>query len=193
MYSYRLTSKLIRVETTKEWDAARTKHTDALDDILEALGAQLVPPDFHQTSAGSSLFGSQNLSAEELKEDPSLISIDKINENRSTPTTPLRSASGHSTYNGHLSLSPVSPSSTLRRNGYARKESEHERGRGKTTQSPARKGKINEDRKKWKTLRDFVDDQAIEDILEMIDQDRVALDVRAPFHALNKPDEINHT
>ncbi|KAF8813299.1 hypothetical protein BYT27DRAFT_7180774 [Phlegmacium glaucopus] len=158
-----------------EWDTARAKHTDALDDILEALGAQLVPPDFHQTSADSSLFGSQNLSAEEPKEDPSLNNIDKINENRNSPTTPLRSASRHSTYSGNLSLSPVSPSSTLRRNGYACKESEHERGRGKTTQPITSKGKINEDRKNWKTLRDFVDDQAIEDIHEMIDQDRVAL------------------
>lgn len=171
------------VQTTKEWDIARTKHTDALDDILEALGAQLVPPDFHQTSADSSLFGSQHLSADGLKEDPpSLNNPDKNNENRSSPTTPLRSPSGHSTYNGHLSLSPVSPSATLRRNSYARKEGGHEHGKGKAAQSPAGKGKTKEDRKKWKTLRDFVDDQAIEDILEMIDQDRVALDVRALSH-----------
>ena len=178
MYSYRLTSTYITVETAKEWDTARTKHTDALDDILEALGAQLVPPDFHQTSADSSLFGSQHLSAEEHREDPILNNTDKSNDNRSTPATPLRSASRHSTYS-HLSLSPVSPSATLRRNGYARKEGEHEHGRGKAVQSPASKGKITKDRKKWKTLRDFVDDQAIEDILETIDQDRVALDVRA--------------
>ena len=104
--------------------------------------------------------------------------------NRSTPTTPLHSASGHSTSNGRLSLSPVSPSDTLRRNGYARKEGEHEYERGKADQSPTSKGKINKDRKKWKTLRDFVDDQAIEDILEMIDRDRVALDVRSPFQVL---------
>lgn len=152
-----------------------------MDDVLEALGAQPVPPDFHETSADSSLFGSQHSSAEEHKEDPSLNNIDRnTTANRSTPTTPLRSASGHSTSNGRLSLSPVSPSATLRRNGYARKEGEHEHGRGKD-QSPTSKGKTNKDRKKWKTLRDFVDDQAIEDILEMIDRDRVALDVRALF------------
>lgn len=179
-------------ETAKEWDTARTKHTDALDDILEALGAQPVPPDFHQTSADSSLFGSQHLFTEENKEDPSLNNIDKNNENRSTPTTPLRNVSGHSPYSGRLSLSPVSPSATLRRNGYANKVGEL--GRGKTVHSPAAsKGKINKDRNKWKTLRDFVDDQAIEDTLEMIDQDRAALDVRALFHvfALDKPDETN--
>lgn len=169
------------VETTKEWDSARTKHTDALDIILEALDVQLVPPDFHQTSADSSLFGSQHLSPEEHKEDPSFNNnIDRNNDNRSTPTTPLRSGSGHSPYNRRLSLSPVSPSATLRRHGYAHKEDEHEHGRGKTNQSPAAsKGKINQDRKKWKTLRDFVDDQAIEDTLETIDKDRVALDVCA--------------
>ena len=153
-----------------------------MDEVLEALGAQPVPPEFHETSADSSLFGSQHLSAEEHKEDPSHNNVDRHHTaNRSTPTTPLRSASGPSTSNGRLSLSPVSPSATLRRNGYARKEGDHEHGRGKADQSPTSKGKINKDRKKWKTLRDFVDDQAIEDILEMIDRDRVALDVRAPF------------
>lgn len=153
-----------------------------MDDVLEALGAQPVPPEFHETSADSSLFGSQHSSAEERKEDPSLNNTGRnYTANKSTPTTPLRSASGHSTSNGRLSLSPVSPSATLRRNGYARKEGEREYGRGKADQSLTSKGKINKDRKKWKTLRDFVDDQAIEDILEMIDRDRVALDVRAPF------------
>ena len=154
-----------------------------MDDVLEALGAQPVPPEFHEISADSSLFGSQHSSAEEHKEDPSLNNINRNHTaNRSTPTTPLRSTSGHT--NGRLSLSPVSPSATLRRNGYLRKEGEHEYGRGKVDQSPTSKGKINEDRKKWKTLRDFVDDQAIEDILETIDGDRAALDVRAPFQVL---------
>ena len=32
------------------------------------------------------------------------------------------------------------------------------------------------DRKKWKTLRDFVDERAIEDVLERIEQDRADLD-----------------
>jgi len=59
---------------------------------------------------------------------------------------------------------------TLRRNSYGHKECEHEHGRGKTVQSPARKDKVNRDRKKWKTLRDFLDDQAIEDVLDTIDQ-----------------------
>ena len=166
-----------------------------MDDVLEALGAQPVPPEFHETSADSSLFGSQHLSAEEHKDDTSLNNVDRNHTgNRSTPTTPLRSASGHSTLNGRLSLSPVSPSATLRRNGYARKEGEHEYGKGKADQSPISNGKINKDRKNWKTLRDFVDDQAIEDILEMIDGDRVALDVRAPFRVphVNKPDETIH-
>ena len=33
------------------------------------------------------------------------------------------------------------------------------------------------DRKHWKNLRDFVDDQAIEDILETIESNRIVLDV----------------
>jgi autophagy-related protein 17 len=33
------------------------------------------------------------------------------------------------------------------------------------------------DRKKWKTLRDFVDERAIEDVLDTIENDRNALDV----------------
>jgi autophagy-related protein 17 len=32
------------------------------------------------------------------------------------------------------------------------------------------------DRKKWKTLRDFVDERAIEDVLENIESDRNVLD-----------------
>lgn len=34
------------------------------------------------------------------------------------------------------------------------------------------------DRKWWKNLRDFVDDQAIEDVLETMENDRLGLDVR---------------
>jgi autophagy-related protein 17 len=150
-----------------------------LDDVLEALGSQPVPPDFHQTSADSSLFGSHHLSAEEHKEDPSINDNINNNESGSTPTTPL--ALHSASRDGRLSLSPVSPSATLRRNSYARKEGEHEHGRGNAVQSPASKDKLNKDKKKWKTLRDFVDDQGIEDVLEAIDQDRVALDVRFPF------------
>jgi hypothetical protein len=33
------------------------------------------------------------------------------------------------------------------------------------------------DRTLWKTLRDFVDEQAIEDVLETIENDRLGLDV----------------
>lgn len=37
------------------------------------------------------------------------------------------------------------------------------------------------DRKKWKTLRDFVDERAIEDVLESIENDRNQLDVSLAF------------
>jgi autophagy-related protein 17 len=43
-----------------------------------------------------------------------------------------------------------------------------------TLKSPGR-----EDRKRWKTLRDFVDERAIEDVLETVESDRSALDVRS--------------
>ncbi|KAJ7931431.1 hypothetical protein B0H13DRAFT_1857841 [Mycena leptocephala] len=49
----------------EEWDGVRVKHSDALDGILESLGSQLVPPDFHEHSAASSLFGSQHSEDEE--------------------------------------------------------------------------------------------------------------------------------
>jgi autophagy-related protein 17 len=41
--------------------------------------------------------------------------------------------------------------------------------------------KENEDRKKWKTLRDFVDERAIEDVLDTIENDRNTLDVSISF------------
>ena len=63
----------------------------------------------------------------------------------------------------------MSPSATLRRNLL-----EHHDASGKGRQSA--KG-LKQDRRHWKTLRDFVDDQAIEDALEMIESDRSALDV----------------
>lgn len=53
-------------------------------------------------------------------------------------------------------------------------------GTGSSHAEMARQEKEREregDRKKWKTLRDFVDDQAIEDVLENIESDRVALEV----------------
>ncbi|KAG6850696.1 hypothetical protein H0H93_009854 [Arthromyces matolae] len=44
------------------------------------------------------------------------------------------------------------------------------------------------DRTMWKTLRDFVDDQAIEDVLESIENDRLRLD-----HIMGKTDEYPET
>jgi hypothetical protein len=42
------------------------------------------------------------------------------------------------------------------------------------------------DRKKWKTLRDFVDERAIEDVLDTIENDRNALDVGALLYSYGK-------
>ncbi|KAF9223883.1 hypothetical protein BS17DRAFT_754004 [Gyrodon lividus] len=109
----------------REWDTSRSQRTTALDTILEALGTQLVPPDFHQTSSDSSLFGSQHT----LDRPKGIIN----------PTQ--------------------SPSATVRDNPFGRKAS-----------------KRDIDRTKWKTLRDFVDESAIEEVLDAVESDRTRLD-----------------
>lgn len=115
----------------QDWDVLRNQRTDALDSILESLGTQLVPPDFHQSSAASSLFGSQH--------------SDEESDDRAAAPSPLFSRS---------------PTATLR------------------STSQTQKRKTHEDRRKWKTLRDFVDERAIEDALESMEAERAALDVR---------------
>ncbi|KAI6003417.1 autophagy-related protein 17 [Pisolithus marmoratus] len=116
----------------REWDTIRSQHTTALDNILEALGTQPVPPDFHQTSSDSSLFGSQD-------------SIGKPNG---------------------ISDPRLSPSATIRDNQISRKTRQ------------------NVDRTKWKTLRDFVDEAAIEDVLDAVESERTRLDdiVASTYH-----------
>ena len=49
------------------------------------------------------------------------------------------------------------------------------KGKGKLTLSDPQIEK--EDRRYWKSLRDFVDDQGIEDTLDTIERDRLLLDV----------------
>jgi len=102
----------------------RSKRTGALDDILEELGSQKVPPDFHQTSADSSLFGSQH--SEDEDQAP----------------------------NGELLRQ--SPSDTV---------------------LPRRPPKRQDERRSWKTLRDFVDDQGIENILQTMEDERTSIEV----------------
>ena len=112
----------------QDWDALRVQRTDALDRILESLGSQVVPPDFHQASSGSSLFGSQH-------SDQGL----EGNGHAAPSTSPFQR----------------SPTATLRN-------------------AP----RPSVDHTDWKTLRDFVDERAIDDALETMDNDRTALDVR---------------
>jgi autophagy-related protein 17 len=107
----------------------RVQRADALEKILESLDTQLVPPDFHQGSADSSLFGSQ-LSGDE--------------NGGKGPGKPSTSPSQHS------------PSATLL-----------------GTHPHA-----NADRSKWKSLRDFVDERAIDDVLETMESGKSTLDVR---------------
>ncbi|KAF5367435.1 hypothetical protein D9758_003802 [Tetrapyrgos nigripes] len=123
----------------QEWDHIRAKKADALDSILEELGSQKVPPEFHQTSAGSSIFGSQLSDDEHHDSNREFISN--------------------------------SPSDTV----IARKPSDW-----------------REERRNWKTLRDFVDDQAIEDILQTMEDDRIAVeDVMNKIH--DYPETLNST
>lgn len=113
--------------STQDWDNLRTEQTDALDKILNELGSQRVPPDFHQTSTASSIFGSQDSEDEQQNDKQS---------------------------NGLSTLSR-SPSDTI--------------------QVP--RPKPQADLKNWKTLRDFVDDQAIEDIFECMEEEHTIVEV----------------
>ncbi len=90
----------------------------------------------------------------------------------------------YSTAKAGLSTSPVSPSVTLRRGEPVRKLTAdlhgnvgpmNPKGKGKLTSSNQQVEK--EDRRYWKSLRDFVDDQGIEDTLDTIERDRLLLDV----------------
>ena len=113
----------------------RNQRTDALDTILESLGKQVVPPDFHSGSSASSLFGSQHGS-----------------EGEGEDSTPFSEPSPSQ-----------SPTETLRNvltNGLSKKR--------KTR---------NTDRSRWKNLRDFVDERAVEEVLDTIESDRNSLDV----------------
>ncbi|KZT22417.1 hypothetical protein NEOLEDRAFT_1071676 [Neolentinus lepideus HHB14362 ss-1] len=107
----------------KEWDLQKAQRTDALDAILESLGGQVVPPDFHETSSDTSLFGSQH-------------SEDEI------PDAELHASQSGSGANG------------IHRN----------------------KTVSRDDRSRWKSLRDFVDERAIDEMLETIESDRTGLE-----------------
>ncbi|THH20742.1 hypothetical protein EW146_g697 [Bondarzewia mesenterica] len=121
---------------TQAWDTLRTERTNALDAILESLGRQLVPPDFHENSSDSSIFGIQSTDS-----DSELHAIsDDLGYPGQSPTLTIRHGNGH---NRHKSKNDKS-----RRN----------------------------DRSRWKSLRDFIDERAIEDTLETVESDRAMLD-----------------
>ncbi|PPQ64135.1 hypothetical protein CVT24_008765 [Panaeolus cyanescens] len=144
-----------------EWDGIRMERTNALDDILDSLGSQVVPPDFHESTTDSSLFGSQNSAGEiDHPTDDFMIertAPDPSNATKCPPRTPVKAGRKSST-----SMSPTSPSETLRRN--------------KVSEQLPSNVKSKPHRKNWKTLRDFVDDKGIEEMHEMIDKDRQGLE-----------------
>ncbi|KAI0714454.1 autophagy protein Apg17-domain-containing protein [Cerioporus squamosus] len=129
----------------EEWDNIRNQRTDALDAVLESLGTQTVPPDFHTVSADSSPFGSQNNSDDEQEEYHP--------HDDTTPFGPPQP-----------STSPrMSPTDTIRnRSPVLRRQQRRDRRRA--------------DRSRWKTLRDFVNERAIEDLLDTIEKERLELD-----------------
>ena len=115
----------------QEWDTLRSQRTDALDSILERLGEQVVPPDFHTTASPDvSPFGIPQDSDEEPDAGDA--------QPGTSPTDTLRNVPRH--VNTGI-------------NG------------------------VRKDRSSWKTLRDFVDERAIEDMLDRVEGDRSALDV----------------
>ena len=107
--------------------------------MLESLGKQVVPPDFHAASSASSIFGSQHGSDEE--------------HDGGTPFSDPQPSR--------------SPTETLR-NVLVHRISKKRHSR-------------NCDRSKWKNLRDFVDERAVEEVLENIESDRNSLDVGSPY------------
>ncbi|KAI0649281.1 autophagy protein Apg17-domain-containing protein [Trametes meyenii] len=120
----------------RDWDTLRAQRSDALDAILESLGSQSVPPDFHVVSADSSPFGSQNPSEDE---DETPFGFPKADSDpRESPTDTIRN-------------------------------------RSPLARIQERRSK-KMDRRRWKTLRDFVDERAIEDLLDTIERDRQELD-----------------
>ena len=124
-----------RSHDSQAWDTLRTERTDILDVILESLGRQLVPPDFHENSSDSSLFGSQDSEPEQQAEPGESFIPGQ------SPTLTIRHSNGHE---------------------------QHRRAKAKSQKH---------DRSRWRSLRDFVDERAIEDALETIESERSALDV----------------
>jgi len=156
----------------QEWDTSREKNGDALDTVLESLGSQLVPPEFYDSSSDSSLFGSQH----GLDEDVNAIYKGLFSESTGTPTSGL--------------LSPVSPSSTLKRRDLLSPKPSRASGldidfKSKGKHPERRSRNADNDRRSWKTLRDFVDDKSIDDTLDIIENDRRALDVSIYFPSCN--------
>ena len=137
----------VRTDSTlhsQEWDTLRSQRSDALDSVLESLGSQYVPPDFHTVSVDSSPFGSQNGSEDENEDDGTPFGLPKsTSDPRQSPTDTIRTRSP---------LAKLDEKKSKRM-----------------------------DRRRWKTLSDFVDERAIEDLLDTIETDRQGLDV-GPRH-----------
>ncbi|KAI0783551.1 autophagy protein Apg17-domain-containing protein [Abortiporus biennis] len=130
-----------------EWDSLRTQRTSELDFMLNSLGSQLVPPEFHTVSAASSLFGSPQNSDDEHEQEKDNHSVD--------PDTPF-------TNEGGVAISPTETLRNVLTNGIKRGQNKRKR--------------LSSDRSKWKSLRDFIDERAVEDVVDTLESDWNVLD-----------------
>jgi autophagy-related protein 17 len=117
--------------------------------MLDALGAQVVPPDFHQPGVEDDVFGAP--------------------EDDVDPFAP----SSHSRVNGASSGSSESDDA-LSSPATIRGELPALNGIGASKLDARRRRRM--DRSRWKTLRDFVDERGIEDALEKMEIERTALE-----------------
>ncbi|PCH42280.1 hypothetical protein WOLCODRAFT_152309 [Wolfiporia cocos MD-104 SS10] len=122
-------------QQAKEWDSLRNQRADALDAILESLGAQAVPPEFNTSSAPD--IDPSPFAQHDSDDEQAGAELFEEQQPSQSPTNTIRNMSG--------------------------------------TARPHANG-AHKSRSSWKTLRDFVDERAIEDMLDTIESDRNALD-----------------
>jgi autophagy-related protein 17 len=135
------------VLSAQEWDLQRTQRTQALDAMLDVLSTQVVPPDFHQPRVEDDVFGPP-----EADDDPFMTGEQSMNGhvNGSSEDDALSSPA---TIRGEL---PPLVSQNMSRMDIRRRQ--------------------RQDRTRWKTLRDFVDERGIEDALEKMEVERSSLE-----------------
>jgi autophagy-related protein 17 len=124
----------------QEWDIQRVQRTEALDTMLDSLGSQVVPPDFHHPDVDEDVFTSPE------ENDPFA----------SHTSSHASESSDHDALSSPATIRGELPTTN-----------------GIKLDGPKRR---RQDRKTWKTLRDFVDERGIEDALDKMEQERMILE-----------------